>query len=391
MTDPVHGIAEALLVLADGTGAPIVGATVTARQMANEGVWRSRTDRGGRYAMDGLPGGRYLVRAEAPGYVPEFHHDTTQPDRASVVVVSAEEPVSGLVFGLARRSPADFDEDGDVDFADVILFLQQMMVRSSGGSDAVFDLDGNGRLDFQDFLAVVTHLRGAGKTGAESGSFVWRRLDGESGEVTARIGVASVQAFQGYVVRVRYDPAEARFLGATGADGGAFADEPVHAFEDETGSLVIAHGQPEALASGSSALAVLRFELQGEATGTTLEVETGVLLTAEGRLVPVGLPPAEWLGGLPGAFRLHQNTPNPFNPATAIAFQLAHETRVELVVYNMVGQRVRLLVREVRPAGRYQVSWDGKDERGRNASSGVYFYRMTAEGFRTTRRMLLLR
>ena len=61
----------------------------------------------------------------------------------------------------------------------------------------------------------------------------------------------------------------------------------------------------------------------------------------------------------------HSGIKFPFNPATAIAFELPEAIDVELAIYNLVGQRVRMLVREFRPAGRYQVEWDAKDDLGR--------------------------
>ena len=75
---------------------------------------------------------------------------------------------------------------------------------------------------------------------------------------------------------------------------------------------------------------------------------------------PYVLPTAQRMELRPRAFRLLQNVPNPFNPITAIAFELPTEARVDLAVYNLVGQRVRTLVKEMRPAGRYRVTWDSQ-------------------------------
>ena len=94
----------------------------------------------------------------------------------------------------------------------------------------------------------------------------------------------------------------------------------------------------------------------------------------------------------PAAFSLADNYPNPFNPTTTIQYALPQATDVELIVYNVAGQRVRTLVVAHQSAGRYRVTWDATDDKGRSVSSGIYFYRLQAGGaFREVKRMLLLR
>ncbi len=92
------------------------------------------------------------------------------------------------------------------------------------------------------------------------------------------------------------------------------------------------------------------------------------------------------LSAVPASFSLSQNYPNPFNPVTQISFSLPERAEVRLAVYNIVGQKVAELVNEKLDAGSYQVSWDG-----RSFASGVYFYRMEAEDYRMTRKMVLLK
>ncbi len=95
--------------------------------------------------------------------------------------------------------------------------------------------------------------------------------------------------------------------------------------------------------------------------------------------------------GVPKKFELEQNYPNPFNPVTTIKYQLPQAAAVELTVYNSLGQRVRTLVRQSQSAGRYQVRWDGRNDRGIQLPSGVYIYRLQAGDFTDSRRMLLIR
>jgi len=90
--------------------------------------------------------------------------------------------------------------------------------------------------------------------------------------------------------------------------------------------------------------------------------------------------------------RLGQNTPNPFNPMTTIEFEVAQPGRVTLDVYDVAGRHVRrLLAQEYVRATRDRVVWSGIDAHGKEVPSGIYFYRIEAEGYTATRKMLLLK
>lgn len=94
---------------------------------------------------------------------------------------------------------------------------------------------------------------------------------------------------------------------------------------------------------------------------------------------------------LPAQFALAQNYPNPFNPATAIDFSLERQTNVRIEVFNILGQSLRTLINEEKPAGDHTIYWDGKDNTGQTVASGIYFYRMVAGDYSMTRKMLLLK
>ncbi len=88
---------------------------------------------------------------------------------------------------------------------------------------------------------------------------------------------------------------------------------------------------------------------------------------------------------------LRQNYPNPFNPVTTISFTLPKRAHVNLAVYNVEGKLMRVLVDEMLDSGLKEIPWDGKDSKGIEASSGVYFYRLEADKRVLTRKMVLLR
>jgi flagellar hook assembly protein FlgD len=88
---------------------------------------------------------------------------------------------------------------------------------------------------------------------------------------------------------------------------------------------------------------------------------------------------------------LAQNYPNPFNPTTTIAFSLRAPSHVELSVYGVNGARIRDLVSETMDPGNHRIQWDGRDRRGSQVASGMYFYRIVAGDFRATKKMVLMK
>jgi len=91
-------------------------------------------------------------------------------------------------------------------------------------------------------------------------------------------------------------------------------------------------------------------------------------------------------GSLPTEYALSQNYPNPFNASTVIEYQLPEASDVKLEVYNILGEKVATLVNGVEEAGYRSVTWDAS-----NASSGIYFYKLTAGDFTETMRMMLVK
>jgi len=89
---------------------------------------------------------------------------------------------------------------------------------------------------------------------------------------------------------------------------------------------------------------------------------------------------------LPQNYALNQNYPNPFNPSTSISFDLPVASHVNLKIYNVLGQEVTDLVNEFMEAGSHSIPWDAA-----RYSSGVYFYRISAENFTETKKMMLLK
>src|SRR5262249_52081439 len=106
---------------------------------------------------------------------------------------------------------------------------------------------------------------------------------------------------------------------------------------------------------------------------------------------PTGVPDRPVVD-VPPVTVLQQNHPNPFNPVTTIRFDLARSGRVQLRIYDAAGRRVRTLLDAERPAGwNRSATWNGIDDVGRKAPTGVYLYRLDAAGVTMTKKMVLMK
>ncbi|MFZ5980327.1 MAG: C25 family cysteine peptidase [Candidatus Zixiibacteriota bacterium] len=94
---------------------------------------------------------------------------------------------------------------------------------------------------------------------------------------------------------------------------------------------------------------------------------------------------------LPYTFALAQNYPNPFNPGTVIAFELPRRTHAKLAIFNTLGQKVRTLIDRDLAFGRHEIYWDGLNDSGGKVAGGVYFYRLVADYFSESKKMILLK
>jgi hypothetical protein len=165
---------------------------------------------------------------------------------------------------------------------------------------------------------------------------------------------------------------------------------------DRTGGTTenIVGWYPEELTPAESLDAFLGQDMQGAWTlhiADLAGVDVGTLNTWCLRItyeetVGVTDPGEHWV------LALGRNVPNPFNPITRIDFEVPAAGLVRLLVFDVRGRTVRTLVDDALPAGRYTALWDGRDDGGRGAASGVYYYRLEAAGGGVqTRRMTLLK
>lgn len=98
-----------------------------------------------------------------------------------------------------------------------------------------------------------------------------------------------------------------------------------------------------------------------------------------------------YTSSLPGRYALSQNYPNPFNPSTTIAFEVPRDMQVRLEVLNILGQKVATLVDRVVAKGEHSVVWNGATDAGHAVATGPYFYRLIADDFVKSRKMVVIK
>ena len=355
---------------------------------------------GGTTATKGRLG--VLKFVAGPGFTGGTEITVTKGTLALAAGPSAVDVTSTITLGDGAAPSAatpDFTGDGKVDFSDFVLFAQAFGLGVGDATyDAKFDLDGSDKVDFGDFVAFaqsfgkpVSSGKPALTSGANAGALVRVESVPNGGEVYADVGISGVTRLQGYEMVVRYDPAALRFVEARRPDGSPLSlagSTPLFlAHEIAAGTVVLADAIVDGgRASGSGPVAEVVFQQVDGRGNAPFEVEVARLFDGAGGVDLVGATG----GALPTGYTLAQNVPNPFNPATQIAYQVPERAEVRLSVYTATGQRVAELVRAVQEPGTYRVTWDGRDGAGRAVASGVYFYRMETETVQLVRKMLLL-
>lgn len=93
----------------------------------------------------------------------------------------------------------------------------------------------------------------------------------------------------------------------------------------------------------------------------------------------------------PYKFTLSQNYPNPFNPITTFSYELPNVAQVRIIIYDVLGRKIKSLINTEQAAGFHSLRWDATNDIGESVSAGMYFYTIQAGEFRDTKKMILLK
>ena len=157
--------------------------------------------------------------------------------------------------------------------------------------------------------------------------------------------------------------------------------------------IIAANLSGNIIESDGKSFLVIPFEFHGSKYDiTNISVDNINLVGADGSLIDyIDRVNSLDIRLTPQDFALMQNFPNPFNPTTEISFSLPVAGYVELSVYNMVGQKIRALSSENLNSGYHSVIWDGMNDAGTQAATGMYFYTIRTGNFKNTKKMLFLK
>ena len=226
--------------------------------------------------------------------------------------------------------------------------------------------------DDVDFLSSVLHV--SSWNGDDSGSLAVEDA-GHSLVTVPNLIVGTISCnFSGYGDADRATPAD---TGHLVCDWNTYPGK----------ASVIIHDDDEDPQFGQFVFFLFNYGVMGSGVADLLENSVHYLI---GEPSPSDTTPVDDVR-LPSVLTLHGNHPNPFNPKTVIAFALPVSQDVTLAVYDVRGQRVRTLVRGALEAGNHEVTWLGRDDTGRQAASGTYFYRLTVGGEHLVGKMLLVK
>jgi len=139
--------------------------------------------------------------------------------------------------------------------------------------------------------------------------------------------------------------------------------------------------------SGTKAYANVEWYSDADGTVDATAGKTAASLTISTADIVVEVEEA----AVPTAYALSENYPNPFNPTTTIEFAIPVAGNVELVIYNINGQKVRTLVNETKDAGFFHMTWDGRNDLGETVSSGIYLYRLVSGNFNKMEKMTFIK
>ncbi len=199
-----------------------------------------------------------------------------------------------------------------------------------------------------------------------------------------------------FTAKLTWDPAVLEFITNYPGQSTEFSSLTLNKTLVKDGEIRFAGVNPYG-ASGNLNVLNLAFKVVGSA-GSSPNVSLEFTAMAAAKTFENLLPylesvttGVEKVGVLVDDYQLEQNYPNPFNPTTKIIFSLPQRTRVSLKVFNSVGQEINTLVNEVKSPGQHVIVWDSKDSLGKSVPAGIYLYKLSANDFEQTHKMLLVR
>ncbi|MFC1725563.1 T9SS type A sorting domain-containing protein [candidate division KSB1 bacterium] len=313
------------------------------------------------------------------------------------MISSADGP--NRAIGAANTAlTADFTSDGTVGLADLSIFA--FAYGNTSEYELLYDLDANATVGLSDLSMFAgqygTSLNSApvinNGVNVNTTSLITPN-NANSGEFTIDVSLEALAKMSGYEFSVVFDD-NYEFVSATHSDfintnGGS---SPVNIVKEEDGRVILANVIVDGsnAVEGDGSVATLTFIWVGDEVtemtfeGITVMDDNGRTNTLENFILEKPIV-------LPTDYALDQNYPNPFNPETTIKYAMPVSGNVKIVLYNILGQKVRTLVENDMKAGFHKVVWNGRNDLGVKVASGMYIYMIKAGDFRASKKMVLMK
>ncbi|MDE2798726.1 MAG: T9SS type A sorting domain-containing protein [Gemmatimonadota bacterium] len=339
----------------------------------------------------------------------------TSGQNSESLEVVYEEQSGRMAFVDANGDPVYLVDlsDNTVDQNDIMAFvIAYLSDAGESNYNPQADANDDGTVDDDDLALIVTSWLKTAVNGPATKPIVMPGVNQNAefalslgservvaGELVAvDVSLANVEAVMGYGFDLNYDAAKFEFVSVAPADedlltstGGETLSH--HVVTDGQVHVVTGLYNGTAVSGGGDIVRFVFRVLYEFEDNARFEIANGLVFDPSQLSNPAVVAGVLELQSTPREFALHQNFPNPFNPDTTIKYDLAESADVTLQIYNVLGQVVRTLVAsEAQNAGRYQIRWNGMDERGVPVSSGIYFYQISADGkFSDVRKLMLLK
>jgi len=323
----------------------------------------------------------------------------------TVVYTYRIKPTDGTNFALqtgnsfamanANANIADFSSDGKVDFTDFTMFASVYGTNNTnpiGTWINLYDLAPNGKVDFDDFTAFAANY-GFGSTKAakeiagvelpvSNVSFTMdANVDASTSMYYVNVNISDFAKINGFDFKLAYDSSALKLDSVNGLVG-----LPLQS--DKDGVIDVASMFNGEQFNGT---VTLGFKSNGINSNFVFELTNALVSENEIGISQVTKLSSVTAKALPQVYTLSKNYPNPFNPTTTIEYAIPSSGKVELVVYNMAGQKVRTMVNETKEAGFFKTVWDGRNDRGETVASGLYFYKLVSGKFNKIEKMTLVK
>jgi len=302
--------------------------------------------------------------------------------------------LTGVRSALAKNDLAsDFDSSGEVDFPDFSAFATAFNTTSADAENwvSVFDLIVSGKVDFPDFSAFAADWgKTAGKVAkaapgmptSDIGFTIGAEVDESTSSYLISVNVGQSDQLKGFEFALSYNNEALEFVNDSinGLVG-------LNMFDEKDGIIRVSDMFINEEFNG---VVTLAFNSKGVNSDLTFEVMNAMVDDLDVVAVSTNLSELS-LKALPTVYSLNQNFPNPFNPTTTIEYSIPESGNVDLVIYNMAGQKVRTLINNTQNAAFYKVVWDGRNDSGEAVASGLYFYKLVSGNFSKIEKMTLIK